>query len=237
MGWTSGPMQGGQWVGPPVRCRAASRAALPRASYEDGPEYRDTNRPHRERNETRFVQDIAPRQDAGEPRAGCATHRCKVESGLDVSSDAGRRPAPHCPAQVTRIVPSRERRTDHIAGGTVRVSLRPSLPGRMPGSLAQDARPTVRDPPWVGRLVRCRAASRAALPRASYDNGPEYRDTNRPHRGRNGTRFVEDIAPRQDAGEPRAGCATHDARPTVRDPQWATHFAQIAQVNTPPAPC
>ncbi len=73
---------------------------------------------------------IAPRQDAGEP------------SGLGVPPDAGRRPAPHCPGRGTTIPPERETRTHRRARGTIRASLQPSLPGRMPGSLARDARPT-----------------------------------------------------------------------------------------------
>ncbi len=75
-------------------------------------------------------------------------------SGLDVTSDAGRRPAPPCPGQDTAIVPSRETPTDRRARGTIRVSLSPSLPGRMPGSLARDARPTYARPTVVGWASR-----------------------------------------------------------------------------------
>ncbi len=277
------------WVGRPVRCRAASRAALSVASCDDSPERRDTNSPRRERNDFCGVDAIAPRQDAGEPRARRATHY----SGLDVPSDAGRRPAPPCPSQVTTILPRGGTRSYGPARETISVALTPSLPGRMPGSLARDARPTcgwrlwvgrpVRcrrrpAPPcprqvatilprggtrsygparetisvaltpslpgrmpgslardarptcgwrlWVGRPVRCRAASRAALSVASYEDSPERRDTNFPRRERNDFRGVDAIAPRQDAGEPRARRATHYARPTIRDPPCGTHYAR-----------
>ncbi len=113
-----------------------------------------------------------------------------------------RRPAP---GRVTMILPRAETRTPHSARGSILVSLTPSLPGTMPGSLARDARPT------CGLNVPSDAGWRPAPPcyRASYDDPPQSGDTNSPQRERIDSRVVDAIAPRHDAGEPRAGRATH----------------------------
>ncbi len=212
------------WVGRLVRCRAASRAALFRDETCDLPQDRHPNSLQREKSDSRLIHAIAPRHDAGEPRAGRTTH-C---SGLDVPSDAGRlwvgRPV-RCRAasraalfrDETRDLPEdrdpnslqreksdsrfihaiaprhdaeepRAGRTTHCSGLDV-----PSDAGRL----------------WVGRLVRCRAASRAALFRDETRDLPEDRHPNSLQREKYDSRLIHAIAPRHDAGEPRAGRTTH----------------------------
>ncbi len=199
-----------QWVGRLVRCRWRPAPPCSRASYDDPPQSGGTNSPQRERIDSRVVDAIAPRQDAGAPRARRATHlwvgrpvRCPVGwTSRPMQGGVSRRPAP---GRVTMILPRAETRTPHSARGPIRVSLTPSLPGTMPGSLARDARPT------CGLDVSSDAERRPAPPcsRASYDDPPQGGDTNSPQRERTDSRVVDAIAPRHDAGEPRAGRATH----------------------------
>ncbi len=223
-----------QWVGRLVRCRVASRAALLRASYDDLPEKRDTNATPRERNDSRRVDAIAPRQDAGEPRARRATHfpgthmwvgrpvRCRVAQWVgrlvrcSVASRAALLQASYdaLPEKRDTNRPRRERndsrRVDAIAPRQDAGEPRARRATHFPATHLWVGRPVrCRVAQWVGRLVRCRVASRATLPRASYDDPPEKRDTNGLHRERSDPRGVVAIAPRQDAGEPRARRATH----------------------------
>ncbi len=291
------------WVGRLVRCRAASRAALPSASHHHPPENRDTNTSTRERNALRRVDAIAPRHgcrgasrgtrnplvgwtsrpmqgpvgwtsrpmqggvprrpvpcksrpssreskhehlDAREKRpAPRSPHRsparmpgslardARPTCGLDVPSDAGRRPAPPCPVQVTPILPKIETRTPRRAREAPCAALTPSLPGTDAGEpragRATHSRATHL---WVGRLVRCRAASRAALSRASHDDPPENRDTNTSTRERSALRHVDAIAPRH--GCRGASRGTRD--PLARDPLCGLDVSSDAG-RRPAPPC
>ncbi len=145
------------WVGRPVRCRVASRAALPGAKREDRPAREETDGPRARGAMCLFVEAIAPRQDAGEPRARRATHRVGWTS-RPMQGGVPRRPVR---VRNAKIVPREKRRTDGSARGAIRVALTSSLPGRMPGSLARDARPTFaqstgRDPHvgWTSRPMQ-----------------------------------------------------------------------------------
>ncbi len=193
-----------------ARCRAASRAALPGARYEDRPESRETNGLRRERSDPRLVAAIAPRQDAGEPRARRATH----SRGLGVLA--------RCRAASRAALPGaryKDRPESRETNGLRRERSDPRLVAAI--APRQDAgEPRARRATHsrgLGVLARCRAASRAALPGARYEDRPESRETNGLRREMRVLRGVAAIAPRQDAGEPRARRATH----RTRDPRNA----------------
>ncbi len=225
-----------QWVGRLVRCRVESRATLLREGYDDPPGNRGANGPQSERNDPRVVAAIAPRQDAGERRARRATHfrathsqwvgrpvRCRVGwTSRPMQGGVPRHPAPGRSRRSSREI---ETRTDRNARGTICVWLLRSLPGRMPGSLARDARPTFARPTvvgwasrpmhqWVGRPVRCRVESRATLLRAGHDDPPEK--SRRERTAMREERFACGCCHRSPAGCRGASRETRD--PLSRDP-------------------